>query len=195
MSRRNGHVRNFGMIAKLGSDASLMGDLRAYPGGRQVIYLESNDAGALFRFTDTYSRVVGGQMWIAMDPPTADQRPQEGVLNVRDFSIRGEATLERVAANNGDPNARGTQIVRRRRDFSRMRAEFTRTPGQARGPRRRGVGPGDGRDDRRPHRLCARRRAHARHVRSGLCAQQHFWRTCRSSGCSSAADRTKACSA
>ena len=36
MSRRNGHIRSFGMIAKLGGNASLMGDLRAYPGGRQV---------------------------------------------------------------------------------------------------------------------------------------------------------------
>ena len=61
MSRRNGHVRIFGMLAKLGSNSSLMGDLRAYPGGRQVIYLESNDAGALLRFTDTYSRVSAGR--------------------------------------------------------------------------------------------------------------------------------------
>ena len=130
LSRRNGHVRNFGMIAKLGSSASLMGDLRAYPGGRRVIYLESNDAGALLRFTDTYSRVLGGQMWVAMDPPTADQGPQEGVLNVRDFSIRGESTLERIAANNGDPNARGMQSFGAGVTFSRMRAEFTRSPGK-----------------------------------------------------------------
>ena len=130
LSRRNGHVRNFGMTAKLGSNASLMGDLRAYPGGRRVIYLESNDAGALLRFTDTYSRVVGGQMWTAMDPPTADQGPQEGVLNVRDFSIRGELTLERIAANNGDPNARGMQSFGAGVTFSRMRAEFTRSPGK-----------------------------------------------------------------
>ncbi|MEA2927681.1 MAG: hypothetical protein QOG38_109, partial [Hyphomicrobiales bacterium] len=39
MSRRNGFVRTFGMAAKLGRDAALMGDLRSYPGGRQVIYL------------------------------------------------------------------------------------------------------------------------------------------------------------
>jgi Protein of unknown function len=130
LSRRNGHVRTFGMNAKLGSSASLMGDLRAYPGGRKVIYLESNDAGALLRFTDTYSRVVGGQMWAAMDPPTADLGPQEGVLNVRDFSIRGETTLERIAANDGDPNTRGAQSFGAGVSFARMRAEFSRTPGK-----------------------------------------------------------------
>ena len=130
MSRRNGHVRNFGMLAKLGNNSSLTGDLRAYPGGRQVIYFESNDAGALLRFTDTYARVNGGQMWMAMDPPTADQLPQEGVINVRDFSIRGEATLERVAASGGDPTGRSPQAIGSGVSFARMRAEFTRSPGK-----------------------------------------------------------------
>ena len=114
MSRRNGHIRNFGMAARLGS-AALSGDLRAYPGGRQVIYLELNDAGALLRFTDMYSRVIGGQMWLAMDPPTADGMPQDGVINVRDFSIRGESELQRVAANGSSDRA--DQQIRRRREL------------------------------------------------------------------------------
>jgi hypothetical protein len=135
LSRRNGFVRTFGMIAKLGNQASVMGDLRSYPGGRQVIYLESNDAGALLRFTDIYSRVAGGQMWLAMDPPTTDQGPQEGVINVRDFSIRGESTLERVAANNAgtinnDPARMTPQNFGAGVNFTRMRAEFTRSPGK-----------------------------------------------------------------
>ena len=129
LSRRNGHIRNFGMLAKLGQNSSLTGDLRAYPGGRQVVYFESNDAGALLRFTDTYSRVNGGQMWMAMDPPTPEQGPQEGVVNVRDFSIRGESTLEKVAANQ-DPSGRMPQAIGAGVSFSRMRAEFTRSPGK-----------------------------------------------------------------
>src|SRR3954452_296573 len=130
MSRRNGHVRQFGMIGKLGTNSSLSGDLRAYPGGRQVIYFESNDAGALLRFTDTYARVNGGQMWLAMDPPTTDQLPQEGVINVPDFSSRGEATLEKVAANGNDPSGRNPQAIGSGVSFARMRAEFTRSPGK-----------------------------------------------------------------
>lgn len=130
MSRRNGHIRSFGMIGKLGANSSLSGDLRAYPGGRQVVYLESNDAGALLRFADVYSRVIGGQMWVAMDPPTADQLPQEGVINVRDFSIRGESELQRVAANDYSDPARSPQQIGAGVSFARMRAEFTRTPGK-----------------------------------------------------------------
>ena len=124
MPRRNGHIRNFGMAAKLGSNSSLMGDLRAYPGGRQVIYFESNDAGALLRFTDTYPRVIGGHLWAAMDPPSLNQTaPQEGLLNIRDFVIRGEPALERVAA--GAPGNAPAGI-----EFSRMRVEFLRSPGK-----------------------------------------------------------------
>jgi hypothetical protein len=130
MSRRNGHVRQFGMTAKLGTSAALSGDLRAYPGGRQVVYLESNDAGALLRFTDMYSRVIGGQMWIAMDPPTVDQQPQEGVINVRDFSIRGESELQRVASNTYSDSRVPPQAMGSGVSFARMRAEFTRGPGR-----------------------------------------------------------------
>ena len=130
LSRRNGHIRSFGTVARLGSGAALSGDLRSYPGGRRVIYLESNDAGALLRFTDTYSRVSGGQMWLAMDPPTSDHGPQEGVINVRDFSIRGETELQRVAATDTDPTRASQSNFAGGVNFSRMRAEFTRSAGK-----------------------------------------------------------------
>ncbi len=42
-----------------------------------MIYLETNDAGAFFRFTDTYSKMVGGQLALAMDPPTAEPQRRE----------------------------------------------------------------------------------------------------------------------
>ena len=73
-----------------------------------MIFLETNDAGAFFRFNDIYPKIVGGEMWVAMDPPGADpQAPQDGILNIRDFSVRGEASLERVAAGSNTPNGPG----------------------------------------------------------------------------------------
>ncbi len=134
MSRRAGQVRSFLVNAKLGRDAVLSGDLRGR-GGRQVVYLETNDAGALFRFSDTYARLYGGQMWIAMDPPSGEQAPQDGILSIRDFAVRGEAALDRVAASSpqstGDSGPRpASGPANGGVQFSRMRLDFTRSPGR-----------------------------------------------------------------
>jgi hypothetical protein len=123
MSRRNGTIRNFALSGKLGRDTPLTGDLRGRAQGREVVYLETNDAGAFFRFTETYAKMVGGQLALAMDPPTVEPHPKEGLLNVRDFTIKGERALEGAAA--GAPAIGQNGVA-----FSRLRAEFTRQNGQ-----------------------------------------------------------------
>ena len=121
MSRRAGEVRSFGLNAKIGRNATLTGDLRGRSNGRQVVYLESTDAGAFFRFTDIYSRMTGGQLAMTMEAPSADNPAQQGVLSVRNFAVHDEAQLERAVNN-------GTQARRNAIDFSGMRVEFTRMP-------------------------------------------------------------------
>jgi hypothetical protein len=123
MSRRNGTIRSFALSGKLGRDTPLLGELRGHAQGREVIYLETNDAGAFFRFTDTYAKMVGGQLAFAMDPPTVEPSAKEGLINVRDFSVKGESSLDRVAA--GGPGGVQNGIA-----FSRLRAEFSRQNGQ-----------------------------------------------------------------
>jgi hypothetical protein len=132
MSRRGGNIISFGMNAKLGRDAPIVGDLRSRGGrGGNVLYVEAADAGAFFRFTDTYPKIFGGEMWVAMDPPTSDaQAPQDGILNIRDFSVRGEAALDRVAAGAVAPGSAAVGAARPGVEFSRMRVEFTRTQGR-----------------------------------------------------------------
>jgi len=125
MSRRSGHIRSFAMSSKIGRDTPLNGDLRVRSrDNHQVIFFETDDAGALFRFTDMYPRMYGGQMWVAMDPPTQEQTPQIGTLFIRRFAVRGEPALEKVVS--GAPGAAGSSGV----DFSEMRADFTRFPGK-----------------------------------------------------------------
>jgi Protein of unknown function len=123
LSRRNGVIRNFAFSGKLGRDTPLTGDLRGRAQGREVIYLETSDAGAFFRFTDTYAKVVGGQLALAVDPPTVEPSAKEGLINVREFTVKGEASLDRVAA--GGPAGVQNGIA-----FSALRAEFTRLNGQ-----------------------------------------------------------------
>jgi hypothetical protein len=130
MSRRGGTIKSFTLNAKLGRDTAINGDLRGRPGGRNVLYVESADAGAFFRLTDTYPKIYGGEMWVAMDPPSADpQATQDGILNIRDFTVRGEATLERVAAGSNTPNGQGP-ANKPGVEFSRMRVEFIRSHGR-----------------------------------------------------------------
>jgi hypothetical protein len=125
LSRRGGRIRSFAMTSKIGRDTPLNGDLRVRArDNHQVIYFETDDAGSLFRFTDMYPRMFGGQMWVAMDPPTQEQSPQIGTLYISSFAVRGEPVLERVVS--GAPGAAGTSGV----DFSEMRADFTRFPGK-----------------------------------------------------------------
>ena len=121
--RRGGAIRNLGVTARFAGEGVLQGELRGRPGERQIVYVESTDAGALFRFTDTYSRMVGGQMWIAMDPPTHDGAKQDGLMDVREFAVRGESALDGVVA--GAPNGANSGV-----QFSRMRVEFTRRLGK-----------------------------------------------------------------
>jgi hypothetical protein len=123
LSRRNGVIRNFTLSGKLGWDTPLAADLRGQAQGREVIYLETNDAGAFLRFTDTYTKMVGGQLQLAMDPPTVEPSAKEGLINVRDFTVKGEASLDRAAAG-GQPGVSNGVT------FSRVRAEFTRQNGQ-----------------------------------------------------------------
>ena len=124
VTRRDGHIRSFAMNAKIGRDSPLNGDLRVRSrDNHQVTYFETDDAGALFRFTDMYPRLFGGQMWVAMDAPTPEQPPQVGTLSIRNFVVRGEPGLDRVVAGAPGQGSNGVQ-------FSEMHCEFTRVPGR-----------------------------------------------------------------
>jgi hypothetical protein len=136
MLRRAGEIRSFALAAKIGRDATLTGELRGRSSGRQLVYLESNDAGAFFRFTDIYSRMSGGQLSLALEAPSAENSAQQGVLNVRNFAVHDETQLER-AVTTGNQTRRMSNAI----DFSGMRVEFNRMPGRvalrdgvARGP-------------------------------------------------------------
>lgn len=123
ISRRNGFFKAFTLSGKVGRDTPVTVDMRGRQQGREVIYLQTADAGALLRFVDTYSKVVGGQLTLAMEPPTPDQGPKEGLINIRNFAVKGEAQLDRAVA--GGPVSTQNGI-----GFDALRAEFTRQSGQ-----------------------------------------------------------------
>jgi hypothetical protein len=124
LTRRSGRIRSFTLASKIGRDTPLIGDMRVRArDNQQVVYFETDDAGALFRFTDMYPRMFGGQMWVAMNPPTQDEAPQIGHLFIRSFAIRGEPALDRVVS--GAPGgAKG--VV----EFSELGVDFTKLTGR-----------------------------------------------------------------
>ena len=122
MSRRNGEIRSLGLMAKLGRNGTLTGELRGRAGARQVVQLESSDAGALFRFSDVYSRMNGGQMTTVMDAPTSANPVQLGTVSVRNFAVHDESQLERAAGNQAPRNNNMA--------FSGLKVDFTRSPGR-----------------------------------------------------------------
>jgi hypothetical protein len=127
MSRRAGEVRSLGFSAKIGHDGTLTGQLQGQANGRQAVMLRTSDAGALFRATDVYKRMMGGQMAMAMEAPSAANPAQQGTLNVRNFTVHDESELQR-AATGGAQN--GQQLSGNDLQFTSMRVDFTRAPGR-----------------------------------------------------------------
>jgi hypothetical protein len=123
MSRRNGVIKAFNLNGKVGRDTPVTAEMRGrgQGQGRDLVVLQTADAGAFLRFTDTYSKVVGGQLMLAMEPPTQDAS-KEGLLTISNFTVRGEGALDRAAA--GGPPGTPSGI-----SFSALRAEFTRQSG------------------------------------------------------------------
>ena len=122
MSRRNGEIRSLGLMAKLGRNGVLTGELHGRAGARQVVQFESSDAGALFRFSDVYSRMNGGQMTTVMDAPISANPVQLGTVSVRNFAVHDESQLERAAGNQAPRNNNMA--------FSGLKVDFTRSPGR-----------------------------------------------------------------
>jgi hypothetical protein len=135
-SRRNGIVRNFTLSGKVGRDTPVTADLRGrgQAQGRDVIVLQTNDAGAFFRFTDMYSKVTGGQLELALEPPTVEPSAKEGLINVRGFSIKGEASLDRVAAGGSTGTQSGVSFTALRAEFTRQNGQLTIRDGVVKGP-------------------------------------------------------------
>lgn len=129
MSRRNGQIRSLTASGKIGRDAQISASMEKRQ-ARQGIVVTCADAGALFRFADIYPRLFGGTVEVGMDPPLADDTPREGYLKVRNFTVRGEPALDRVAATTADPDNANPRLRAGGVQFSDMYAEFTRSPGR-----------------------------------------------------------------
>jgi hypothetical protein len=135
LSRRNGTIRSLALSGKLGSDTPLTGVLRRRAQANDIIYLKTNDAGAFFRFTDTYAKLFGGQLLLTMEPPTVEPRAREGLITIRgDFTIKGEPELDRLAVSGAAAPESGIVFTGLRAEFSRQNGQLTVRKGVVQGP-------------------------------------------------------------
>ncbi|MEP9353321.1 DUF3971 domain-containing protein [Xanthobacter sp. KR7-65] len=127
VARRGVETRDFTLTAKAGRDGAVAGEMRNWQGKERALQITTSDAGALFRFLDIYAKVQGGEAWLVVDPPRSDNTPQEGVLHLRDFSIKGEPGLERLSSAARDSSGR---IENGTAAFEKAQAQFARTTGK-----------------------------------------------------------------
>ncbi|MFK8251641.1 YhdP family protein [Ancylobacter terrae] len=131
MSRRNGELRTFTLSAVVGQKGAVMGDLKVRENGRPMLQIVTSDAGALLRFVDFYAKLYGGELWVRVDAPRGDGGPQDGIVNLRNFVIRGEPGLDRLiaaapAGERGDGTPRPGSTVA----FSKLQVDFQRSAGK-----------------------------------------------------------------
>jgi hypothetical protein len=93
-----------------------------------VIAVSTEDAGAMFRFLDLYTRARGGRL---NGEITIAANRQSGLIQVRDFTVRGEPAFRQasgpIASSQPDRQTpAGGDTVQ----FEKFRAEFARSPGR-----------------------------------------------------------------
>ena len=127
VSRRGVETRDFTLTAKAGRDGTVAGEMRNWQGRQKALLVTTSDAGAMLRFLDIYPKVQGGEAWLVVDPPRSDNTPQEGVIHVRDFAIKGEPGLQQLSSAARDSSGKiedGTAA------FQKAQAQFSRTTGK-----------------------------------------------------------------
>ena len=126
VSRRNGVVRNFTLTGKVGRDTPVTADLRGRgQGSREVIVLRDQRCR---RVLPLHRHLFQDDRVASSPSPWSRRRSnpsaKEGLINVRDFSVKGEA----AARTRG--GGRRRSAVRTAWRSRALRAEFIRQSGQ-----------------------------------------------------------------
>lgn len=130
--RRGGQLSRLQARGRFGGDSLTVDTAEAGSRDGPVLRIASGDGGALLRFLDIYSRAQGGRLLADI---RVGRDGQNGVVQMRDFWVRGEPLLARY---NSDPTIQQrlpsqAPAAAGQRDavsFTKMRADFDRRPGR-----------------------------------------------------------------
>lgn len=124
VSRRQGRVTQLALKGQFGG-APVMATSSEGQRDTTLLNATAQDGGALLRFLDIYGKVQGGRLLAEI---YVGAQTQQGVVQIRDFTIRGESALRQVGASGKTISA--TQDMGEEVAFTKMRADFARRPGR-----------------------------------------------------------------
>ncbi len=119
IAMRGSQLRQLAVTGRLnGKPVSLTG--RGNGESALPVTIESADAGALLRYFDLYTRMVGGSLsgLVSFTP-----RRSNGYIIAKDFALRNEPAIRRLVS---EAQTDGTRRGAADTDFSKMRIDFTR---------------------------------------------------------------------
>jgi hypothetical protein len=120
-------LREFRLSGRAGRSALTGGAAPAQAGAPQQFFVTTDDGGALLSFLDLYRRMDGGRLQLV---GFGASRKSAGTLSVRGFTLRNEATLQKLVAEGargreGEMNIDPTAV-----SFDRLEVAFSRSGGR-----------------------------------------------------------------
>lgn len=124
--RKDG-IREFRLAARSGRSTVTGGALAARDGVPQQYFVRTEDGGGLLSFLDLYRRMDGGQLQLV---GFGDGRRAKGMVSIRNFTLRNEATLQRLVAEGARGRDRQLPIDPNAVPFDRLEVAFARAGGR-----------------------------------------------------------------
>lgn len=121
--KRGGELRELAVKGRFGGDGLTISTAGRESDGIRLA-LETTDGGALARFLDVYAKAHGGRMHGDL---VVGSKGQRGVVQMRDFVIRGEPALKQARAST--QGAQSLPIGGDQTQFTKFRADFVREQG------------------------------------------------------------------
>ncbi len=126
--KRNGDLRELTVKGRFGGETLTIATVGRESDGTRLA-VETTDGGALARFLDIYAKAHGGRMHGDL---VVSSKGQRGIVQMRDFVIRGEPALKQARASAQGTQGPGVQSLPTGNDqtqFTKFRADFVREQG------------------------------------------------------------------
>jgi AsmA-like C-terminal region/Protein of unknown function len=121
MSGRNGTLQTLRINGRFDNDRKAAALLKRV-GGKRKLFVESSDAGRMFKLAQFYPNMIGGRARVEVDLDGHGAASRTGTLWVEDFRVLGDQVASEVVA--GASGGAKRRVKREVFQFDRMRLPF-----------------------------------------------------------------------